>query len=201
MNTVAKPITPIRPSTLMEAFIQAQKQIEPNPTFDKKANTGKFSYPYISLGKVLEIIRPPLANNGLSIQQFVEERDGKAFLVTRISHSCGESQDFYIPLYGVSQNPQDFGKAFTYARRYALYGIFGIYGEEDDDANSIKDNGEQQKRALLPKVLAAVGADEALKSKILTHYKVKDFYMMNKEQMEDCLDRLEEKAQEKKDAT
>src|SRR6516225_3983747 len=60
-------------------------------------------------------------------------------LTTLLAHSSGEWIASYWPVCPVAEiaNPQRMGAALTYARRYGLFTLVGIAGEDDLDAPDI----------------------------------------------------------------
>jgi hypothetical protein len=94
-----------------------------------------FKSKYADLGAVIQAIKEPFADNGLSYAQFPIERDGRIGIETILMHSSGEwlSQSFTVQL--TKQDAQGAGSAITYCRRYGLQAVAGI-PSEDDDGNS-----------------------------------------------------------------
>lgn len=105
-----------------------------NPTKDKKAQTGQYTYTYASLDTILGHVRPVLAKHGLSVLQDVVIEGDRVQIITKILHASGELLEFG-PLGGpVGRDWQALGGGITYARRYALCAALGIAADEDDDA-------------------------------------------------------------------
>lgn len=103
-----------------------------------------FKSKYADLASVLDAIRKPLADNGLSTTQITEIRDGQFLLVTTLWHASGQwlASEYPLPM---NAKPQELGSALTYARRYSLSALVCIASEEDDDANAAqKGNGNGQ---------------------------------------------------------
>lgn len=94
-----------------------------------------FKSSYADLGAVIQAIKEPFANNGLSYTQFPIESEGRIGIETILMHSSGEwlSQSFTVQL--TKQDAQGAGSAITYCRRYGLQAVAGI-PSEDDDGNS-----------------------------------------------------------------
>lgn len=94
-----------------------------------------FKNKYADLAAVLDAIRKPLADNGLSVTQTTEIRDNGFVLVTTMRHATGQwiASEYPLPL---GAKPQEIGSAMTYARRYSLSALACIASEEDDDAES-----------------------------------------------------------------
>lgn len=91
----------------------------------------QFKKPYASITDVIETIQAPLSEVGLSFAQFP---DGQA-LTTILMHASGQWIESSYQLNPVKGDPQGWGSAITYARRYALTAILGL-GTEDDDGQT-----------------------------------------------------------------
>jgi len=105
----------------------------------------KYSYKYLTLAGIIEIIRKPFAKNGLSFLQFpTVKKEGNSTTViikTVIAHESGDTieNELSLPVTigGRISDAQAIGSAITYARRYSLQSLVGISAdEEDDDGNS-----------------------------------------------------------------
>ena len=118
---------------LSSALLKAQKEI----TFaEKDGKNPHFKSNYATLESVIDAIKPPLNNNEILFTQFFSDSEsGFLCLTTRLIHApTGEylQDTLKIPL--IKNDPQSYGSAATYARRYALSAIVGLY-QADDDAN------------------------------------------------------------------
>lgn len=118
---------------LAAALSKAQGQIKgalkdsANPFFKSK---------YADLSSVVEAIRAPLSQHGLSYVQVAHDADNSAKIETVILHSSGEWLSCGPVSVPVSKaDAQGFGSAMTYARRYSLSAAFGV-APEDDDGNA-----------------------------------------------------------------
>ena len=94
-----------------------------------------FKSNYADLASVVEAVKVPFSENGLSYSQFPFFADGRAGVETILMHSSGEwiSSELGLPI--AKQDAQAVGSALTYARRFSLQAIAGI-PSEDDDGNS-----------------------------------------------------------------
>lgn len=130
-------------NSIYEALVNVQSEVM-QPRLDKTSGVkGAFSYKYASLGEVQKVLKDPLMKHGLCILQYVVIEDEKYYLITSLRHKSGNKWDFKTPMHGNFNNdPKNFGSAMTYSRRYSLYGIFNLYGQEDTDAQEIKDDGK-----------------------------------------------------------
>jgi hypothetical protein len=61
-------------------------------------------------------------------------QDGRIGVVTRLLHKSGQWMEGEFTMPGVKQDPQGYGSALTYARRYSLAAFAGVATGEDDDA-------------------------------------------------------------------
>jgi hypothetical protein len=99
------------------------------------------SFRYAPLSSGLEIVRKTLSEHELAIIQTtaVDQASRMLTLTTMLAHSSGEWIASYWPVCSVTEvaNPQRMGAALTYARRYALFTLVGIAGEDDLDAPDI----------------------------------------------------------------
>lgn len=131
-------------SDLAAALWKAQALIT-QPTKDKTAKVKTkagydYSFNYVSLDGVLDVIRKPFADAGLCFVQGINGGDDRPALTTRIMHSGGQWIESDYPL-NFSGSPQERGSELTYAKRYALCAMLGIAAEEDDDGNRGSGNG------------------------------------------------------------
>lgn len=120
---------------LAEALAKAQGQME---NAKKDSTNPHFKSSYADLAAVVTAIRKPLSDNGLSFIQATElDASGNVNLVTTLAHKGGQWVRSFYPVRPVQANPQGFGSAMTYARRYSLAAIVGLAAEdEDDDGNA-----------------------------------------------------------------
>jgi hypothetical protein len=97
-----------------------------------------FKSRYADFQSIWEAAREPITKNGLAIVQSVSVKEGGgSVLTTFLLHSSGEWISGEYPIQPVKSDPQSFGSAVTYAKRYSLAAIVGIVaGEEDDDGNA-----------------------------------------------------------------
>jgi hypothetical protein len=99
------------------------------------------TFRYASLAEGLDIVRKTLGRHEIAtIQSTTIDRDSASIkLTTTLAHSSGEwiASDWPVcPLADLS-TPHRMGSALTYARRYALFTLVGIAGEDDLDAPDV----------------------------------------------------------------
>jgi hypothetical protein len=100
--------------------------------------TAEQIFRYAPLSDGLNIVRKTLGQHEIATLQstLVDETAGLIRLNTVLAHSSGEwiSSDWPVcPLEDLAR-PKRMGAALTYARRYALFALVGIAGEDDLDA-------------------------------------------------------------------
>lgn len=121
-------------SALFKAIAAAQGEFT---TVEKNAKNPHFNSKFAPLDSIIEMIRPILPKHGLSVVQFTDlpESGGGVIIETVITHESGQfiSGRLYMPT--VKQDPQGYGSAITYGRRYALGAALGIVSDEDVDGN------------------------------------------------------------------
>jgi hypothetical protein len=99
---------------------------------------GDRSFRYASLSSGLDLVRKSLGRHEIATVQTtsIDEGAGLIRLTTTLAHSSGEwvSSDWPVCLVSETATPHRMGAALTYARRYALFTLVGIAGEDDLDA-------------------------------------------------------------------
>lgn len=117
-------------SALAAALAKAQGQMS-NAVKDTKNDF--FKSKYADLSAVVDSIRRPLSDNGLSYVQVIHERDNGVGVETILMHSSGEFMSngvMFAP--ATKHDAQGHGSALTYARRYSLQAALGVAAEDDD---------------------------------------------------------------------
>ena len=104
----------------------------------KKATNPFFKSKYSDMNAVVDAIRIPFCDNGLSYSQFPIFNDKCVGVETILMHESGEWISSILMLPMVKQDPQTAGSAITYARRYSLQSIAGIPSEDDDGNQASK---------------------------------------------------------------
>ena len=96
------------------------------------------TFRYASLSTGLEIVRKALGKHEIATVQTtaIDHEAGLIRLTTVLAHSSGEwvSSDWPVCPVGETAAPHKMGAALTYARRYSLFTLVGIAGEDDLDA-------------------------------------------------------------------
>jgi hypothetical protein len=96
------------------------------------------TFRYASLASGLDIVRKSLGQHEIATVQTtaIDQESGQIRLTTLLAHASGEwiSSDWPVCPTSETANPHRMGAALTYARRYALFALVGIAGEDDLDA-------------------------------------------------------------------
>src|SRR3954465_1787061 len=96
------------------------------------------SFRYASLAGGLEIVRKTLGRHEIAtIQSTAYDRDSSTIkLTTTLAHASGEwiASDWPVCALTELPTPHRMGAALTYARRYSLFTLVGIAGEDDVDS-------------------------------------------------------------------
>lgn len=117
---------------LSTALCKAQKSMG---SASKDSVNPFFKSDYADLLSVVNAVKVPFSENGLSYSQFPIFNDGFVGVETILMHESGEWIESELLLPMKKPDAQAAGSAITYARRYALQAIAGIPAE-DDDGNS-----------------------------------------------------------------
>jgi hypothetical protein len=99
----------------------------------KDSTNPHFKSRYADLASVIDAIKESLNINGIAfIQTPTESPSGTLALTTRLLHTSGEwiEDTAVCPLQ--KNDPQGYGSALTYLRRYSLSSICGLYQDDDD---------------------------------------------------------------------
>lgn len=100
----------------------------------KSSENAHYRNKYADLAEVWNVWKAVGPSNGLALIQTTRYEHGITLLVTTLAHESGETITSEYPLLPTKQDPQGYGSAMTYARRYCLAAMVGIT-QEDDDGN------------------------------------------------------------------
>jgi len=136
-------------AALASALAKAQAElINPEKSLTATIRTGRpgdgeRSFRYAPLSSGLDIVRKTLGQHEIATLQTtaIDQTAGMVNLTTTLAHASGEwiASDWPICPIAETANPQRMGAALTYARRYALFTLVGIAGEDDLDAPDLCD--------------------------------------------------------------
>ena len=147
---------------------------------------GQRTFRYASLSTGLDIVRKCLGQHEIAtVQSTAIDRDsGLIRLTTTLVHASGEwvSSDWPVCPASETAAPHRMGAALTYARRYALFTLVGIAGEDDLDAPDLAfqtggsspkkqptDNGKRFRCSAAPAGKAVPRASQGLKWQATPH--------------------------------
>ncbi|BDQ36836.1 single-stranded DNA-binding protein [Pseudodesulfovibrio nedwellii] len=128
---------------LVEAMIQVQQTL--SPALKDAENTFTNSR-YATLHSVMNACRDALLQHGIWLTQYpVSVELNQLGLVTKIVHAeTGQWQASLLTMPLPKNDPQGYGSAMTYARRYGLSALIGIVTENDDDGEMASQQREPQ---------------------------------------------------------
>ena len=132
-------------AALAAALAKAQAQlVNPEKSLTGIIRTGRpgegggRTFRYAPLSSGLDIVRKTLGQHEIATLQStaIDQTAGMVNLTTTLAHASGEwiASDWPVCPIVETANPQRMGAALTYARRYALFTLVGIAGEDDLDA-------------------------------------------------------------------
>lgn len=134
-------------SNLATALAKAQTElVNPEKTLTatiKSAGAGhrEQTFNYASLSSGLDIVRKTLGQHEIATVQTTatDQTTGVINLTTILAHASGEwiASDWPVCSVIETETPHRMGAALTYARRYALFTLVGIAGEDDLDAPDV----------------------------------------------------------------
>src|SRR5258705_3323784 len=131
-------------ASIATALAKAQTELS-NPekalvgTIYNNRSDSSQSFRYASLSGGLDIVRKILGVQQIAIAQTtdIDRANGAVNLTTVLLHTSGEwiSSDWPVCALSEISQPRRMGAALTYARRYALFTMVGIAGEDDLDTS------------------------------------------------------------------
>jgi hypothetical protein len=134
-------------AALASALAKAQAHlVNPEKSLTATITTGRAgeterSFRYAPLSSGLEIVRKTLSEQEIAVIQTTafDQASRMLNLTTLLAHSSGEWIASHWPVCSIAEiaSPHRMGAALTYARRYALFTLVGIAGEDDMDAPDI----------------------------------------------------------------
>ena len=131
------------------AFVKAQAGFGPAL---KTSTNPHFRSRYAALDACIEAVIDSLHANGIALLQKTHKSDGGVTVETVFIHTSGESfsgGELHVP--ASKEDPQGYGSALTYCRRYSLMAACGIASEDDDGNAASKKKPEPEKKADAPK--------------------------------------------------
>ena len=112
------------------------------------------TFRYAPLSSGLEIVRKTLGQHEIATVQTtaIDQTAGIVNLTTVLAHASGEwiASDWPVCAISETATPHRMGAALTYARRYALFTLVGIAGEDDLDAPDLNASATSSSEAETP---------------------------------------------------
>lgn len=128
--------------SIIPAFIKAKRAF--GPALKDKMNPAFKGTKYADLGACIDAVESALLDNNIAfIQETFEDATGVT-VETVFLHESGEVMrcgKLHVP--ASKQDPQGYGSALTYARRYSLMAACGI-APEDDDGNAASNQSQER---------------------------------------------------------
>jgi ERF superfamily len=119
------------------------------------------TFRYAALSSGLDIVRKALGGHEIATVQTtaIDNEAGLIRLTTTLAHSSGEWLSSEWPVCPIAEtaSPRRMGAALTYARRYALFTLVGIAGEDDLDAPDLNAKVEAAPRPRPDSIIDAAG--------------------------------------------
>src|SRR5450830_683839 len=129
----------VNPEKSLVATIHTDRRGESNRTFR-----------YAPLSSGLDIVRKTLGRHEIATMQTtaIDQVAGTVNLTTVLAHASGEwiASDWPVCSLSDMATPRRMGAALTYARRYALFTMVGIAGEDDIDAPDLNDGKDPNRK-------------------------------------------------------
>ena len=146
---------------IASALVKAQRGFAPAL---KTSTNPHFRSKYVDLAGCVEAVVDALNAAGIALIQRTSEDNTGVTVETVFVHESGEMLEcgkLHVP--AAKQDPQGYGSALTYARRYSLMAACGIAPEDDDGNAASKVKVSATKTDLVPtnrlSILADVAAD------------------------------------------
>lgn len=145
-------------NNLSNKFMKVLNEV-PNFVTDETAQAGSRTYKYLNLATILKTIKPVFEKHGLAFSQRVtfdntgEARQAIGTVETIIFDDEEQMVACSYPFF-VTGDPQQVGSAITYARRYSLYVVLGIFPDKDDDGAYAKQRYDTDDRTISAKQYA-----------------------------------------------
>ena len=129
-------------NNLNQKFMRVLNEV-PNFNTDETAQAGNRTYKYLNLATLLKNIKPIFEKHGIAFSQkvtFDGTGDGRQILGTVETIIFDENEQQVVCSYPFffTGDPQLVGSAFTYARRFSLTTVLGIFPDKDDDGSYAK---------------------------------------------------------------
>ena len=140
------------------ALVNAQKAFRPAL---KTSTNPHFRSRYADLATCIDAVIDGLNDNGIMLMQPLHECSSGVIVETIFIHESGQTISagrLHVP--ASKNDPQGYGSALTYARRYSLMAACGIAPEDDDGNDVHKKHISREQVDLLKKLIERSGQNE-----------------------------------------
>lgn len=152
------------------SLLSAQKMIQ---VAKKSAKNPFFKSSYADLGEVIECVKGPLNQCGITFLQLVGTCESGPMVETVLLHESGEYISTITPVRCAKENdPQAFGSGVTYSKRYSLQAMLGLPTEDDDGEGAM--SRPVQDRQLVKPAVDVVKLRSESGAKFLAGFKTAD---------------------------
>lgn len=126
-------------------LVNPEKTMTATVRDDRRGEGTERSFRYATLASGLDLVRKALGQHEIAVVQTtaMDEPTKTVRLNTVLAHSSGEwiASDWPVCPMSEMASPKRMGAALTYARRYGLFTLVGITGEDDLDAPDLNAEG------------------------------------------------------------
>lgn len=133
-------------NNISKAFVAAKREFSPAL---KTSSNPHFRSKYADLAGCLEAVNEALLAQGIAVFQETSECADGVIIETVFLHESGETLrggKLHVP--AAKHDPQGYGSALTYARRYSLMAACGIAAEDDDGNAASRPKSSQARNPL-----------------------------------------------------
>jgi len=145
---------------LFAALIQAQAEMGP---VTKNFENTDYHSKYADLAQNINACRKPLNDHGIGVFQPITAIPGGVRVTNLLLHTSGEWLQTVVDFPAPEHDPQSYGKAIAYARRYSLSALLSIPAEDDDAQSATNAMRDPQAPAGTPR--SAPGPRSAQRSR------------------------------------
>ena len=159
--------------SLAAAWVAAFAEIEGAV---KNARNPHYDSRFADLPSIITAIKPHLVKHGLLFTQISHPHEKGIQIETVLMHESGEQMSLgslFVP--AVKNDPQGFGSAQTYARRFSLQCAFGLPAFDDDGQAAVAAQERQPDPLLIELRQSAMDGIQALQDAHAKHKDSKGF--------------------------
>ena len=156
-------------NNIAKAFVAAKREFAPAL---KTSTNPHFKSKYADLAGCMEAVNEALLNHGIALYQETSQDDRGVTVETVFLHESGEilrGGKLHVP--AAKQDPQGYGSALTYARRYSVMAACGIAAEDDDGNAATKAYKYKMSGEVFNSYLTSVETADSLET-LKLHYSI-----------------------------